>query len=356
MGGIRSGKRVEVAVFASFEDAESPWREVESRGASFVFQSFDWCSTWFGTIGRALHVEPLLAYLREPASGAEMFLPLGIERKRFGVRCLGFLGGRLADHAAPVLAGPTDVFDTKTMCDTVREIARAGRCDVSDFRHLRREVDGHRNPLVGPGCGVAGYRTHSVRIEGSWEAFWTEKITRRHDADSRRQRRRLAERGELKCVIATNTEQALAITGAMLGQKSRRYRETRRHDLLASDAYREFYLSATRCHHDRALIHVSALMLDDRVLATHWGALWKGRLVSLMPSYEGGEWARYSPGRLLLEHLLQWSFEQGLREFDFTIGDEPYKAAFCNASESLYRLIRPRSALGWAYYGKARLS
>jgi CelD/BcsL family acetyltransferase involved in cellulose biosynthesis len=71
-----------------------------------------------------------------------------------------------------------------------------------------------------------------------------------------------------------------------------------------------------------------------------------------MPSYEGGEWARYSPGRLLLE----WSFAQGLREFDFTIGDEPYRSAFWNASDALYRLSRPRSALGWAYYAKARLA
>jgi Acetyltransferase (GNAT) domain len=76
------------------------------------------------------------------------------------------------------------------------------------------------------------------------------------------------------------------------------------------------------------------------------------QLLWLMPSYEGGEWARYSPGRLLLE----WGFEHGLREFDLTIGDEPYKSAFCNVSDALYRLIRPRSALGWAYSAKARLS
>jgi CelD/BcsL family acetyltransferase involved in cellulose biosynthesis len=356
MAGIRSGDRVDISLFATFEDAERSWRNVETRGSSFVFQSFDWCSTWFETIGRALQVEPLLAHVREPASGAEMFLPLGVERKRFGVRCLGFLGSRLADHTGPVLAGPTDVFDRETVSDVLREVESAGRCDVSDFRHLRSAVDGHRNPLVGPECTVAGYQTHSVRIEGSWESFWAEKITRRHSADSRRQRRRLAERGEPRFVVATTVEQALAITDTMLAQKSRRYRETRRDDPLASDAYREFYLTVTRRHHGRALIHVSALMLDGRVLATHWGAFWKGRLVSLMPSFEGGDWARYSPGRLLLEHLLEWSFEHGLREFDCTIGDEPYKAAFCNQSDDLYRLIRARSALGWAYSAKTRLS
>jgi CelD/BcsL family acetyltransferase involved in cellulose biosynthesis len=356
MARIRSGHRMEISVSATFEDAEPSWRDAETRGLSFVFQSFDWCATWFETIGRALPVEPLLAHVREPASGAEMFLPLGVEHKRFGVRCLGFLGSRLADHAAPVLVGPTAVFDRAIVSDILRDVASAGRCDVSDFGHLRSAVDGHPNPLVGPECTVAGYQTHSVRIEGSWQSFWAEKIARRHSADSRRQLRRLAERGEPRFVVATTVEQALAITDAMLVQKSRRYRETGRDDSLASEVYRDFYLSATRRYHGCGLIHVAALMLDDRVLATHWGAVWKGRLVSLMPSFEGGEWARYSPGRLLLEHLLEWSFAQGLREFDLTIGDEPYKSAFCNASDALYRLIRPHSALGWAYCAKARLS
>jgi CelD/BcsL family acetyltransferase involved in cellulose biosynthesis len=346
-----------VSVFSTFEDAEYSWREIEARGTSFVFQSFDWCSTWFETIGRALEVEPLLIHVREPTSGADMFLPLGIERKRFGVRCLGFLVNRLADHTGPILAGPTDAaFAPEVVSGILREFESARRCDVADFRHLRATVDGRRNPLVGLGCGVAGYRTHSVRIEGSWEAFWAKTVPSKHSADSRRQHRRLAERGESRFVVATTVEQALAITGAMLAQKSRRYRETGRDDPLTSEAYREFYLRITRRYHGCGMIHVSALTLDDQILATHWGAVWKGRLVSLMPSFEGGEWARYSPGRLLLEHLLEWSFRAGLHEFDLTIGDEPYKFAFCNVSDDLYRLIRPRSGLGWAYYAKSRLS
>ena len=55
-----------------------------------------------------------------------------------------------------------------------------------------------------------------------------------------------------------------------------------------------------------------------------------------MPSYDPA-WGKASPGRLLLEHLIECSFREGLRAFDFTIGDEPYKASFCNVSDELYR-------------------
>ena len=43
-----------------------------------------------------------------------------------------------------------------------------------------------------------------------------------------------------------------------------------------------------------------------------------------MPTF-ATEWKSYSPGRLLLEYLIQWSIEQRLKVFDFTVGDEEYK-------------------------------
>ena len=98
---------LDVVIHPTFDSAEPSWRDLEARGSGFVFQSFDWCLTWFETIGRARQVEPVLIHVGDPHTGAEMFLPLGIEPKRYGVRALGFLDGRLADHTAPVLAGPT---------------------------------------------------------------------------------------------------------------------------------------------------------------------------------------------------------------------------------------------------------
>jgi Acetyltransferase (GNAT) domain len=77
--------------------------------------------------------------------------------------------------------------------------------------------------------------------------------------------------------------------------------------------------------------------------------------------HDGDAWslavsAEHFAQLLLLEHLLEWCFEQGLREFALTIGDEPYKDAFCIQSDDLYRLIRTRSAPGWTYYAKSRLA
>jgi CelD/BcsL family acetyltransferase involved in cellulose biosynthesis len=346
---------LDVVIYETFRDAEQSWREIEERGTNFVFQSFDWCATWSETIGRALRVEPVLVDVRDPRIGAAMFLPLGVRPKRFGVRALSFLDGRLADHTAPVLAGPTDTaFDDVRTKAILHRLGDATRADVLDFRHLRGRVGDHRNPLVTSQTRHASYGTHSLRLDGTWEAFCAEGLSSSHQAGSRRRLRRLQERGTPRLVIATSVEQALAILETTIVQKARRYRETGRPSPFDIAAYQTFYRQMTARHHRSGLVHVAALMLDDEMLASHWGCVHRGRFLWLMPSYDAA-WSRMSPGRLLLDQLVEWSFKEGLCEFDLTIGDEPYKFTFCNVHEALYGRVDPRSPLGWAYWLKATL-
>jgi CelD/BcsL family acetyltransferase involved in cellulose biosynthesis len=68
-----------------------------------------------------------------------------------------------------------------------------------------------------------------------------------------------------------------------------------------------------------------------------------------MPAYEGGTWSRYSPGRLLLEHLFEWCFANEIEVFDFGIGDEPYKLEFYDQILALYQRILPVTLPGYAY-------
>ena len=65
-----------------------------------------------------------------------------------------------------------------------------------------------------------------------------------------------------------------------------------------------------------------------------------------MPSFEGGRFQRYGAGGLLLEHLLEWCFAQNLEVFDFTIGDEGYKNAYCDLLIPLYTAEIPVTKRG----------
>jgi CelD/BcsL family acetyltransferase involved in cellulose biosynthesis len=56
----------------------------------------------------------------------------------------------------------------------------------------------------------------------------------------------------------------------------------------------------------------------------------------VLASYADSEVARYGPGVLHLRELLAYAVNRGLKCFDFTNGDEPYKLDWCDTVLKLY--------------------
>ncbi len=75
---------------------------------------------------------------------------------------------------------------------------------------------------------------------------------------------------------------------------------------------------------ERGVLVVASLSAGNRIVAAHLGTLHAQRQTWWVPSYDV-ELARYSPGRLLLEALMQESQARKHLEFDFLIGNESYK-------------------------------
>ena len=202
------------------------------------------------------------------------------------------------------------------------------------------------NPMLGLPCRPADYQSYFACLSGSWSDFRAARLKGGLRRDTERKRRRLTEKGDLRFVIAATLEDATPILDALMRQKSRRYRETGRDDRLAREANRGFYSEATRLMLPAGIVHVSALYLGDTILATHWGAVHQGRYYWLMPSYEADPWNIYSPGRILLEHLLEWCFRNGVEVFDFTYGDERYKRVWSTDVMDMHYYIAARTAKG----------
>jgi len=94
-------------------------------------------------------------------------------------------------------------------------------------------------------------------------------------------------------------------------------------------------------------VHLCALFVDDRLLAAHFGHLWRDVVYWTAPTYDVRE-DKHSPGSLLLAWLIKDSEAHGLRGIDLTLGTEDFKRRFSNErvevpSVDLY-------AQGWRYY------
>jgi hypothetical protein len=136
--------------------------------------------------------------------------------------------------------------------------------------------------------------------------------------DSRRKRRKLER--DLGPVRFTFHDERPEVFDTCLRWKSAQY--------LAS-GYRDLFADARNVALFRrlaaaGLVRVSSLTAGERLVAVHLGALHEGRFYWWVPAYEP-EAGRYSPGRLMLEALLEHGYRAGHHEFDFLIGEEDYK-------------------------------
>jgi CelD/BcsL family acetyltransferase involved in cellulose biosynthesis len=73
-------------------------------------------------------------------------------------------------------------------------------------------------------------------------------------------------------------------------------------------------------------------------VAIHFGFTFRERYYYYIPSFSM-KFQAYSPGRILMLRSMERAFKDGLTEFDFLRGDEPYKFDWANGARRLTTLV-----------------
>jgi CelD/BcsL family acetyltransferase involved in cellulose biosynthesis len=100
---------------------------------------------------------------------------------------------------------------------------------------------------------------------------------------------------------------------------------------------RRFYERVTTALLESGWLHFAVLRWRDEILAIHYGFLYDGVFTWYLPTFNV-DYARYSPGEVMIQKLLEAAIESGVREFDFTPGDAPYKERFANVKRQVLRI------------------
>ena len=310
---------------------------------AFAFQTSDVLDVWTASIGKARRTQAFFFQIDDQLGNPLMLVPLGIESQH-GTLTLAFLDAGVADYNAPIVFPAAKAIDQTAMTIIWAEMLRLlPPFDVALFEKVPVDINGVGNPfrwLMHKDDPRSG---HVLELSGTWNEYAASQLPRKQDM--RRKRRRLADIGKVRFVASHEPEELLA---TMMRQKARRYIETKGADSFDKPGYRDYFAEMTDSFKATGLLNLSALMVDDVIVATHWGIVAGSQFSFLMPSYEGGKWSAYSPGRILIEELIAWSYQQGLAVFDFGPGDEPYKSEYSSAAVALRSAKIPVSMRGRA--------
>ncbi|MCE4222153.1 GNAT family N-acetyltransferase [Methylobacterium sp. C25] len=310
-----------------------------------IFQCADVLEIWLDTIGAARRIRPLFVGIATAAGATVMLLPLGIERIN-GIRVLGFVDGSVMDYSQPVLFPPAAQLDASAMAQLWPRIRSAlPGFDVAILDKMLTEVGGLANPLMHLGPVAMPVSGHVMSLPvGREELEARIPVSKRH----LRYMRQLAKDQTVALEVAETPERARLFLDEMIENKTRKFHETRVPG-FEIPGKRAFYDEATRRLPNLAPVHLSAVRAGETVVASHWGLVFADRFYFLMTAYAGGEWRKFSPGRILNDELIRWCHANGYRWFDFGIGDEAYKDEYCDVVVPLHAAVIPVTARGKLY-------
>jgi CelD/BcsL family acetyltransferase involved in cellulose biosynthesis len=256
------------------------------------------------------------------------------------------LDGGVSDYNAPILFDGAATIEPRLLIRKLRAALPA-----IDAVMLDKMPAQAAHPLaIRPRKANCAYE---IDLSTTWEAYFA---TQRHrPKDSRRKRRRLAELGPVRFLVAQSELERERIFHAMIAQKTRRYLEKNGIDGFDRPGYRAYFREMTTALHPRGHVHLSALEVGGELVATHWGLVANGRFYCLMLAFADGAAARYSPASLLVEELIAWSFGHGLRTFDLGVGEAEWKRLFGAKRTPLTQHHEAVTPLGWAYLNARKL-
>lgn len=358
---------IRTTVFSDLEGSRDAWLRMESLAGTglYPFQRYAWMAVWYGTIGMARDVQPHILLIEDTASGASILLPLGIRRSG-RLSLLEWLGTGVSDYAGPIAGKASDVctIGQATIMGVAMQAGRKAGCDALALDRIpQRLADGTGNPflldsrLPGRRAGMypapqaVHYSAHGLNLPEVLEAYLAERFSAKERYNLRRAEKKLAELGTFEFRVAGTAAERLEQTRAMIGQKRARYLATGAVDNFASKGTELFYLEAAA--RPELGVDVSALLLDGKPVATHWGVRGGGTMYYLMTTFDAAL-ERYSPGKVFLLRFLRRCIDEGLARLDFTIGDEAYKDKFCDDAMALYATVAGLTLSGRLYAARER--
>jgi CelD/BcsL family acetyltransferase involved in cellulose biosynthesis len=339
-----------VELLRDWQQATARWHDISP---STPFQHPQWYDAWYRAFAGAEGVAPLIAVVTDTSTGEPaMLLPL-IRRQQGKIATIEFADLDLTDYNAPIL-GPAAPRDAKAARLLWRNLLSALRrmSDGADLIRLRKvpvDLDGKPNPLALLGKGGACALNGNLVTTGEDYDAWRYTLVKVVRTELQRSWRVFTRNPAASFAIVTDVDEALRILSATEIQQDARMRSLGANYFLNDATCAAFYRNLVRDGVGSGYAVVSALTAGDEIVATLVGIRTGSRYVMVRISNAGKKWSNCSPGRLIVERTMAALHKDGVREFDFSVGNYAYKRRFGAKRLPLIDISAALSWRGWPY-------
>ena len=323
--------------FESLDAARADWLRLQESSRN-VFATFEWAEAWTRHLGAGR--ELILVGCRR---GGEVvaLLPLCVARSQ-PVRMLRFVGYGPADQLGPVCAEGDRAAVADALARTLGAELRGGGLFLGE----RLAGDQHWAQMLSARI-VRHAASPVLPVEGrSFDDFLAGR-SRNFREQVRRRARKLARESEMVIRAVSDPGELEADFETLVRLHGLRWEgRATTFDGALGDFHRDFARRAL----EHGWLRLLTLEIDGEPAASWYGLRFAGADVY----YQAGRDPRFddrSAGFVLLSHSIRQAFDDGMLEYRFGLGDEPYKDRFAERDAGLDTV-----ALGYRLRGRVALS
>ncbi len=339
-----------IEIFDSLEAAYPAWLQLEAAGALMTpYQRFDWIALWHQHVSGPCGIEPVIIVGRDALGAPVFLLPLARRRKGpLSIAC--FFGGRHANLNAGLWRRDVATAMTETELRAILTEAAASRgIDLLRLMSQPAQINGVANPLA----LIPHQQTPDDVFAATLSGGTGDEVLRACLSSSMRGRlrtkeRKLQELPGYRYMIAATAGDSMRYLDAFLAQKAAQLAAQGISNIFDDDQVVAFLRAA--CVHGldtgKPVIELHALECDAEVIAVFGGVSDGRRLSCMINAYTNSEAGRWSPGLVLMTHLISHCGDAGIPTIDLGAGYAQYKTFFCKEQEHTFDTILGVSPLG----------
>jgi CelD/BcsL family acetyltransferase involved in cellulose biosynthesis len=336
-----------VDIIPDLAAAEPIWRALESKGGlSTPYQRYDFLKAWHSHAGPRDNAAPLLVVARDAEQRPLLLLPLALTHAH-GFRVASFMGGKHTTFNMGLW--DRDFAVSATHADLDRLLMGLRQNAAADVLALTQQPiswHGLRNPLA--------LWPHQPSVNGCPLLLMPKAAAPAELISSSFRKRLKSKEKKLQALpgyrycVATDDAEIMRLLDWFFTVKPLRMAEQKLPKVFAEPGVEAFVREAclTRLASGQRAIEIHALCCDEEVIALFAGVAEDQRFSMMFNTYTLSPNAHWSPGLILMRHIVDHFAGSGYRALDLGIGSDDYKRLFCKHDEPLFDSFMPLTARG----------
>lgn len=341
--GFEAGTRVaRVEIFHDMTSAEPFWRQLEGEFAT-AFQRYDFLAAWQRHVGAREGLQPRIVVALDAAGKALCVVPLCVPTEG-RLRVARFMGGKHPNFNMALWRNDVPVAISRDELDRMLSPLASHGVDALALAQQPRHWRGVANPfaLLARQPSVNDCPLMSFRPGASGDELISSSLRRRlkskekkyHDLSGYHYRR------------ADTADQVHRALDAFFAYKPKRMAMMNLPDVFADHGTKAFVHDICDISGGEPDVVIHMLVCDEEVIAIFAGTEDGRRFSMMFNTYTLSENAKYSPGLILIRHIVEYYARRNYSAMDLGIGGDHYKTMFCKEQEELFDSFIPLSAKG----------